>query len=62
MKVYVVSRYNWDWRDILPPVVFDDKKKAKKYYNDLPFNAFVYCRLDEVEIGEEEYNEIYSNT
>lgn len=29
MKVYVVSRYNWDWRDILPPVVFDDKEKAK---------------------------------
>ena len=62
MKVYVVSRYNWDWRDILPPVVFDDREKAEKYYKDLPFSPFVYCRLDEVEIGEELYNEIYSST
>lgn len=62
MKVYVISRYNWDWNDILPPVVFDDKEKAKKYYNEQPFNKFICYRLDEVEIGKEEYNEIYSGT
>ena len=62
MKVYVISGYNWDWNDILSPVVFDDKEKAKKYYNDLPFNKFIRYRLDEVEIGKEECNEIYSST
>ncbi len=54
MKAYVISGYDLDWKMLLTPKVFLDKKNAEDYYNKVSKNSLQVYDLDEVEVNEGE--------
>lgn len=52
MKAYVISGYDLNWKTLLTPKVFLNKKSAEDYYNSIKENSLQVYDFDEVEISE----------
>ena len=53
MKVYVVSGYDLDWKDNLPPRVFSNKEDAEAYYKKVRHNLLETYDIFETELETE---------